>query len=50
MGAKKRSLAGFSTRAVQPHMGYVLQSDLAAEHTAPLRMRAMRLVAGKYVF
>ena len=47
LGAKKRTLAGFSAAAVQPHQGFVSACEVVA-HTPPaLRPRAVRLVAGK---
>lgn len=47
LGAKKRSLAGFSAAAVQPHQGFVSSCEVV-QHTPPaLRPRAIRLVAGK---
>ena len=47
LGAKKRTLAGFSAAAVQPHQGFVSACEVV-QHTPPaLRARAVRLVAGK---
>ena len=47
LGAKKRTLAGFSAAAVQPHQGFVSACEVV-QHTPPaLRPRAVRLVAGK---
>jgi U4/U6 small nuclear ribonucleoprotein PRP31 len=47
MGAKRKNLAGFSTRTVQSHMGYLHGCDIIANTPPALRTRAVRLVAGK---
>jgi U4/U6 small nuclear ribonucleoprotein PRP31 len=48
LGAKKRNLAGFSTRTVQPHQGFIFGCDLIQNHTPPsLHVKAGRLIAGK---
>ncbi|KAK9837334.1 hypothetical protein WJX81_007173 [Elliptochloris bilobata] len=47
LGAKKRTLAGFSAAAVQPHQGFVSACDVVQGTPPALRGRAIRLVAGK---
>lgn len=47
LGAKKKTLAGFSTASASPHTGFVLQTEVVQSTPPALRMRACRLVAGK---
>lgn len=47
LGAKRKTLAGFSTATVQPHQGFIYSCQLMQQTPPPLRPRAARLVAGK---
>ena len=47
LGAKKRNLAGFSSRAAQPHQGFVFNCDLIQQTPPGLRSNAARLVGAK---
>lgn len=47
LGAKRRTLAGFSSKTAQPHQGFVFQCDLVQQTPPGLRPRAVRLVAAK---
>jgi U4/U6 small nuclear ribonucleoprotein PRP31 len=47
LGAKRRTLAGFSTRTSQPHQGFLYAASLVQGAPPSLRSRAARLVASK---
>ncbi len=47
LGAKRKTLAGFSSASVQPHQGFLYNSDVLQQTPPALRARAARLVAGK---
>lgn len=47
LGAKKKTLAGFSTASASPHTGFVFQTEVVQSTPPALRTRACRLVAGK---
>lgn len=47
LGAKKKTLAGFSTATSQLRVGYLDQTELFQSTPPPLRMRACRLLAAK---
>ncbi|KAK4788730.1 hypothetical protein SAY86_020049 [Trapa natans] len=47
LGAKKKTLAGFSTATSQHRVGYLEQTDVFQSTPPPLRMRACRLLAAK---
>ncbi|ESO09443.1 hypothetical protein HELRODRAFT_185344 [Helobdella robusta] len=47
LGAQKRTLSGFSTKAIMPHTGYIYFSDFVQSAPPELRRKAARLVAGK---
>ena len=47
LGAKRRHLAGFSSKAAQPHQGFVFECDLIQQTPPALRSRAARLVGSK---
>lgn len=47
MGAKKRTLAGFSSRGQMLHMGYIFNAEVIQKTPPALRIRGMRLVSGK---
>ncbi|KAH7373778.1 hypothetical protein KP509_17G074700 [Ceratopteris richardii] len=47
LGAKKKTLAGFSTASASVHTGFVLQTEIVQSTPPALRTRACRLVAGK---
>lgn len=47
LGAKKKTLAGFSTATSQFHVGFVDQTEIFQTTPPPLRPRACRLLAAK---
>lgn len=47
LGAKKKTLAGFSTATASFHTGFVFQTEVVQIAPPALRTRACRLVAGK---
>eukprot|EP00898_Chlorokybus_atmophyticus_P003616 jgi/Chlat1/4255/Chrsp27S04252 len=47
LGAKRKTLAGFSTATALPHTGFVFQCDIVQNTPPALRMRACRLLGGK---
>ena len=47
LGAKRRNLAGFSSRTTQPHQGFVYQCELIQRTPPALRSKAARLVGAK---
>ncbi|KAG7675206.1 hypothetical protein Ndes2526B_g08067 [Nannochloris sp. 'desiccata'] len=47
LGAKRRNLAGFSSKAAQPHQGFVFGCELIQQTPPALRSRAARLVGAK---
>lgn len=47
LGAKKKTLAGFSTATASFHTGFVFQTEVVQTAPPALRTRACRLVAGK---
>ncbi|CAN0892910.1 U4/U6 small nuclear ribonucleoprotein Prp31 homolog [Linum grandiflorum] len=47
LGAKKKTLAGFSSATSQFRLGYIEQSDIFQSTPPSLRMRACRLLASK---
>lgn len=47
LGAKRKSLAGFSTASANPHTGFVYHTEIVQSTPPPLRLRSCRLVAGK---
>lgn len=47
LGAKKRTLTGFSSAAVMPHTGFVFQTDIVQDTPPDLRRKAAHLVANK---
>ena len=49
LGRVKRTLAGFSTKQIQPHQGVLFLCDIVQNTPKHLQAKAARLVAGKYV-
>jgi U4/U6 small nuclear ribonucleoprotein PRP31 len=47
LGAKRKSLAGFSTAAAQPHHGFISNCDLVQGVPPALRSQAARIIGGK---
>eukprot|EP00899_Mesostigma_viride_P007101 jgi/Mesvir1/16392/Mv18132-RA.1 len=47
LGAKRKTLAGFSTATVAPHVGLLASCEVVQNTPPPLRARAVSLVAGK---
>mmetsp|Transcript_9641 Transcript_9641/g.18075 ORF Transcript_9641/g.18075 Transcript_9641/m.18075 type:complete len:490 (-) Transcript_9641:177-1646(-) len=47
LGAKKKRLDGYSTASINPHSGYLINTEIVQSTPPALRMRAGRLVAGK---
>lgn len=47
LGAKRKTLTGFSSKTVQPHQGFIYASDLVQNTPPALRSKAARLVAAK---
>lgn len=47
LGAKRKTLAGFSTATSQFRVGYIEQTEIFQSTPPPLRMRACRLLASK---
>ena len=47
LGAKRKTLAGFSTASASPHTGVVIQADVVQSTPPALRMRACRLLTAK---
>ena len=47
LGAKRKSLAGFSSTTAQPHQGFIFASDIIQQTPPSLRSKAARLVGAK---
>ena len=47
LGAKRKSLAGFSSPTAQPHQGFIFASDIIQQTPPSLRSKAARLVGAK---
>jgi hypothetical protein len=47
LGAKRKTLAGFSSTAAQPHQGFIFASDIVQQTPPGLRTKAARLVGAK---
>ena len=47
LGAKRKTLAGFSSTTAQPHQGFIFQADLVQRAPPGLRQKTVKLVAGK---
>lgn len=47
LGAKRRNLAGFSSKAAQPHQGFIFSSDIIQQTPPALRSKAARLLGSK---
>lgn len=47
LGAQKRSLSGFSSKAIDPHLGFIKDCDIVQKTPQDLRHKAARLVAAK---
>ncbi|CAK8685052.1 unnamed protein product [Clavelina lepadiformis] len=47
LGSQKKTLAGFSSTAINPHTGFIYYSDLVQMLPSDLRRKAARLVAAK---
>ena len=47
MGAKRKNLAGYSTASVQPHQGFVFQSDIVQQTPPAFRKKAAKVVGSK---
>ncbi|GAB4824063.1 hypothetical protein N2152v2_011109 [Parachlorella kessleri] len=47
LGAKRKTLAGFSSTAAQPHQGFIFGSDIIQQTPPALRSKAARLVGAK---
>lgn len=47
LGAQKRTLAGFSSTAINPHTGYIYYSEIVNVLPADLKRKAARLLAAK---
>ena len=47
LGAKRKTLAGFSSTTAQPHQGFIFASDIIQQTPPGLRPKAARLVGAK---
>ena len=47
LGAKRKTLAGFSTATAQPHQGFIFNSDVIQQTPPGLRAKASRMVGAK---
>ena len=47
LGAKRKTLAGFSTATAQPHQGFIYNSDVIQQTPPALRAKASRMVGAK---
>lgn len=47
LGAKRKTLAGFSTATTQPHQGFIYNSDVIQQTPPGLRGKASRMVGAK---
>ncbi|KAL4420982.1 hypothetical protein ABPG77_001301 [Micractinium sp. CCAP 211/92] len=47
LGAKRKTLAGFSSTTAQPHQGFIFASDIIQQTPPSLRSKAARLVGAK---
>lgn len=47
LGAKRKTLAGFSTATTQPHQGFIYNSDVIQQTPPALRGKASRMVGAK---
>ena len=47
LGAKRKNLAGYSTASVQPHQGFVFQSDIVQQTPPAFRKKAAKVVGSK---
>eukprot|EP00798_Chlamydomonas_sp_ICE-L_P000438 gene438-1836_t len=47
LGAKRRTLAGFSSTTSQPHQGFIFQCPIMQQTPPALRSKAARLLGGK---
>ena len=47
LGAKRKTLAGFSTATAQPHQGFIFNSDVIQQTPPGLRGKASRMVGAK---
>ncbi len=47
LGAKRKTLAGFSSTAAQPHQGFIYACDIIQQTPPSLRAKAARLVGAK---
>lgn len=47
VGAQKRTLSGFSTKAVEPHLGFIKDCEIVQKTPPDLKRKAARLVAAK---
>ena len=47
LGAKRKTLAGFSTATAQPHQGFIYTSDVIQQTPPALRGKASRMVGAK---
>lgn len=47
LGAKRRTLAGFSSTTAQPHQGFIFSCPIMATTPPPLKNKAVRLIAAK---
>ena len=47
LGAKRKNLAGYSTASVQPHQGFVWQSEIVQQTPPAFRKKAAKVVGSK---
>lgn len=47
LGAKRKTLAGFSSSSVQPHQGFITGCDLVGQTPPGLKAKALRLIGAK---
>jgi U4/U6 small nuclear ribonucleoprotein PRP31 len=47
LGAQKRTMSGFSTKVIMPHVGYVYYCEIVQKTPPDLRKKAAKLVAAK---
>lgn len=47
LGAKRKTLAGFSTATAQPHQGFIYNTDVIQQTPPALRGKASRMVGAK---
>ena len=47
LGAKRKTLAGFSSTTAQPHQGFIFSCPIMQQTPPSLRIKAARLLGGK---